>query len=194
GRCGAGALEVMAAIAGIARVDAPRLACPEDAGAADPAAGVEGAELTHRQRAGVRVRAPRPRLLADVEHHLEPRRVLQLVVVVLEVGRRPAGVAALERQDVVALRGELLSEDARGPAGTDRDELDLGVGPHGRCSTISSTPATTRGGPSDSPGCERGRCSNPCGGRRVPSVRSSTAVQAPAAPGQPARLPPAYSP
>ena len=91
---------------------------PVDAGAAEPLAGIERAQIAHRERDLVRAVAEGQRLLGEILHELEPRVVAQLVVHPrrLEVGVRVPCAAPLEADHLEPRLGELLGEDPTGPA------------------------------------------------------------------------------
>jgi MFS family permease len=106
--------------------EAPRLPVPVDAGAARAGAGTERAEMTHRQRDLVHAVAERERLAHRLLEDAVAHRVAQLVldVVDAEIGDGVAKRAALDRDDLQAVVGQLLRENASGPAEADDDDVD----------------------------------------------------------------------
>ncbi len=105
----------------------PGVAAPVHAGAADALARQERAEPAHRQRFLRGIVANRQRVALGVHHQFLPHHVAQLVT---DVGQRVVGttgahLAALERDDLEARVGELLRQNAAGPAEPDDGDVDF---------------------------------------------------------------------
>ena len=142
---GAVALDDVRAVAEVGLEIAPELAGPVDGRAAEALAGIERSVLAHRQRGRARVGPPRPRLACEVDHHRVAHRVAQAVVVVRELGVRPARRALLERDHLDAVRTQPRAEDRRRPARADRDHVHLRVCHRHQCTPrVSPVPLIGR--------------------------------------------------
>src|SRR5205823_1114096 len=105
----------------------PGVAAPVRARAADAFARQERAEPPHRQRLLRRIVADGERVARSVLHQLVADHVAQLVA---DVGNRKVLVrtgqsAAFERDHLQAGLGQLLGENAAGPAKPDDDDIDF---------------------------------------------------------------------
>ena len=119
------ALDHVAADAEIVGQEAPGLAVPVHAGAADAVAGQEAAPFADRQRRLRWVVAHGQRFLLRTQEHVVTNRVAQLVRrgADVEIGGGVAPRAALDRDHFEAGARELVSQDRSGPAETDDDDI-----------------------------------------------------------------------
>ena len=107
---------------------APGVAAPVHAGSAHHFAGQERAEPAHRQRVLLRIVAHGNGVARGVLHQVVAHDIAQLVA---DVGQRIVILAgpqasALERDHLQAGFGQLLGQNAAGPAQPDDDDVDFG--------------------------------------------------------------------
>ena len=120
------ALRVVAADHEVAGQEAPVLAVPVHARAAHARRRPERAELAHRKRGLRAIVAEGERLAVRLLEEAVAHGVAQLVLDRggREVGNGVAEAAALDREDLQPRVGELLREDARGPAEAHQHDVD----------------------------------------------------------------------
>ena len=142
------ALDHVRANAEIIGKEAPGLAVPVHAGAADPVAGQKAAPFADRKRGLRRVIPHRQRFLLRTQEDVMANAIAQLIGrgADVEIGRGVAPRAALDRDDVETGAGELQSENRSGPSETDDDDILAGETAGHQFSPHAGRPCIATGG------------------------------------------------
>ena len=122
---GAVALDHVAADAKVVGQEAPGLAVPVQAGAADAVARQEAAPFADRQRGLRGVVAHGQRFLLRTQEDVVTHRIAQLVGggADVEIAGGVAPRTALQRDDIQSKAGQFIGDDRAGPAKPDDDDI-----------------------------------------------------------------------